>query len=266
MSSDAMFHISTLTETQVSAIAGGISLILAVALVVYYQRAKQLLDEMWAVDTYSASELRRMCSGGFDAVVEVQGQVSCDRPVTATYSQFPCVWCHTRVEREMTRVAASRSGVRTTHVWETGYDQVLTAIFKVSDETGYTLVDPTRADIDTEDPYVLITDRREPWFESVGRSDTGRYRITEEIFVPTGYAYILGEASSCQEGVQSDVLMHYPSEGYTDPGKRFFIISRKSEKEITGAKEFSLRICFWAGILGFLFAAYCALHALGMAL
>jgi len=261
-----MFHISRLTETQVTAIAGGISLILAVVLVVYYQRAKQLLDEMWAVDTYSASELRRMCSGGFDAVVEVQGQVSCDRPVTAPASQFPCVWCHTKVEREMTRVAASRSGVRTEHVWETGYDHTITAIFKVTDETSYTLVDPTDAGIDTEKPYVLITDQREPWFESVGRSDTGRYRITEEIFVPTGYAYVLGQASSCQEGVESDVLIHYPGEGYADPNRRFFIISRKSEKEIMGSKEISLKICFWAGILGFFFAAYCALHALGIAL
>lgn len=260
-----MFHTSTLTETQVTAIVGGVSLVLAVALIVYYQRAKQLLDEMWAVDTYSASELRRMCSGGFDAVVEVQGQVSCDSPVTATYSQFPCVWCRTKVERQVTRVVPSRYGVRTEHAWETGYDHTITAIFKVSDETGYTLVDPTDADIDTEKPYVLITDQREPWFESVGRSDTGRYRITEEIFVPTGYAYVLGQASSCQEGVESDVLIHYPGEGYTDPKRRFFIISRKSEKEITRSKEISLKICFWAGILGFFFAAYCALHALGYA-
>ena len=255
----------SLNDTQITLIAGAVSLVLAVALVIYYLRAKRILDEMWAVDTYTTRELRRMCSGGFNAVVEVQGDVTCDHPLTAPASTFPCVWCRTKVERETTRVRTTRYGAQTEHAWEVGYDHTITAIFKVNDETGYTLVDPTNADIQTDSPYVLMTDKIEPWFAEVGYSDTGQYRITEELFVPTGCVYVLGQASSTQEGTESDVLIHYPSEGYTDPKHRFFIISRESEKQITRSKETSLTVCFWAAIVGFVFAAYCGLHALGVA-
>lgn len=256
---------TSLNDTQITLIAGGISLIAATILVVYYLRAKRIIDEMWAVHTYQAAELRKMCSGGFNAVVEVEGKVSCDDPLTAPASQFPCVWCRTKVEREMTRTVTSRSGTRTEHVWELGYDHTIATVFKVTDDTGYTLVDPTGADIQTETPYVLIADKIEPWFAEVGYSDTGRYRITEQIFVPTGHVYVLGQATSVGEGTSPDALIHKPDEGYIDPRHRYFIISRESEQEIARSKEISLTVCFWASVLGFLFAAYCGLHVLGIA-
>lgn len=254
-----MWH-SLTADARASIIAGGISLVLSIVLIIYYRHAKGLLDEMWAVHTYKAAELRKTCSSGFNATVEVQGTMTCDDPVTAPASKFPCVWCRTRVERQMSR--SSGSGKQP--VWKPDYDVVLSTMFKVSDETGYTLVDPTNADIETEKPYQLITGEREPWFESVGYSDTGSYRITEEIFVPTGYAYVLGEASCTGAGTMPDALIHYPAVGYADARKPFFIISRKSEKQITQTNEFSLKICLYGGILGFFFAAYCALSLLGI--
>jgi hypothetical protein len=255
-----MLH-TNLTDTQITLIAGGVVFILAVALMVYYRRSKGLIDEMWAVDTYDAAELRKMCSGGFNAVVEVQGQVSCEAPITAPASKFPCCWCRTRVDREAERVVYDKSGARAERFWRTDYDKTLTTIFRVTDSTGFTLVDPTNAQIDTEDPYTLVTLERESWFDGeVGRSDTGRYRIREEIFVPSGYVYILGQASNCQEGLASDTLIHYPGEGYTDPSHRYYIISRKSEKDLTDTNEISVKVCFWAGIGGFMFAAYCILR------
>lgn len=258
--------LANLDDTQVTLIAGGIGFILAVTLMIYYWRAKGLLDEMWAVDTYQASELRTMCSSGFNAVVEIVGQVSCESPLIAPASQFPCCWCRTQIERQMRRTYATKSGVRTEEVWEKAYDHTATTLFKVTDSTGYTLVDPMNAQIDTEDPYTFMTMEREPWFPpEVEFSDTGTYRIKEEIFVPSGYVYVLGEASNLQDGTSSDVLIHRPSEGYTDPNRRYFIISRKSEKELTSMNDFSLKMCFWAGIIGFMFAAYCALHALKLA-
>lgn len=158
----------------------------------------------------------------------------------------------------------SRSGIRTEQVWVKDYDCTLAAIFKVHDSTGYTLVSPVGAEIDTEKPYQLITNKREPWFEGVGWSDTGMYRITETIFVPTGYAYVLGQASGAGEGTDPDVLIHWPGEGYVDPRHPVFIISRKTEKQITETNELSLRICFWGGMLGLFFTAYCGLSALGV--
>jgi hypothetical protein len=247
-------------DARASIIAGGISLVLSTVLIVYYRHAKGLLDEMWAVHTYKAGELRKMCSSGFNAVVEVEGKISCENPIDAPASKLPCVWCRTKVERQMSRL----SGSGKQFVWKPDYDVVLSTMFKVSDETGYTLVDPTNAEIETEKPYQLITSEREPWFESVGYSDTGSYRITEEIFVPTGYVYVLGEASCTAEGPMPDAFIHYPEAGYVDPKKPFFIISRKSEKQVTQSNEFSLKICLYGGILGLFFAAYCVLSLLGI--
>lgn len=254
----------TLQDAHVALIAGGISLAIAVVLMLYYHRSKMLLDEMWAVDTYESRELRRMCSDGFNAIVEVTGSVTCDNPVTSPASKLPCCWCRTIVEREVERVHHDKNGSHTERSWEKQLDRTITSIFKVHDATGYTLVDPTHADIDTEDPYMCITTQREPWFGTAQFSDTGNYRIREEFFLPTGNVYVLGQASSCGEGPAADVLVHYPSHGYQDPGHRFFIISRKSEKELVKTNEISLKVCFWAGVLGFFFAAYCGLHYLGV--
>lgn len=251
-------------DAQVTMIAGAVALALSVVLLWYYLRSKKLLDEMWAVDTYDARELRRMCSGGFRATVEVHGTVTCDKPITAPASKFPCCWCRTVVEREETRVSASKSGIRSERVWVRDYDRTIVAIFKVTDSTGYTLVNPMGADIDAEKPYRLVTCEREDWFDSVGWSDTGQYRITETIFVPTGYAYVLGEAVSAGEGTSADVLIQCPQCGYADERHPVFMISRSTEKQIAESNELSLRVCFWGGVGGTLFTLYCLLHLTGV--
>ncbi len=253
-----------LDETRVTMIAGGIALVLSVVLLWYYSRSKKLLDEMWAVDTYDARELRRMCSGGFRATVEVQGNVTCDQPVIAPASKFPCCWCRTIVERQETQVRASRTGIRTEHVWIKEYDFTIFAIFKVNDSTGYTLVNPLGADIETEAPYKLVTNEHEPWFTGVGYSDTGMYRITETIFVPTGFVYVLGQASCAGEGTDADVLIHEPSEGYIDPRHKVFLISRKTEKQLAESQDLSLAVSYWGAVIGLLFAAYCILSLVGV--
>lgn len=238
---------------------GGAAAILGFVLVFYYYRAKQLSAELWAVDTYDARELRRMCSDNFDATVEVQGTVSCDKPVTSPAMQVECCWCRTTIEREV------RGSKGSTH-WDQVSQNTLSAIFKLTDETGYVLVDPIKADIETDEPYRTITESPDPWMGilSFFSGETGRYRITEEVFLPTGHAFVLGQASTCGEGPQCDALVHYPSEGYIDPKHRFFIISRKSEKDIQDEQSISLKVCLWASIFAFGFAAYCGLVAIGI--
>ena len=239
-------------------IAEGLSLVLGGILLYYYLRARKLLDVMWAVDTYTAKELRTMCSDDFNATVEVQGQASCDRPILSLVSQIPCCWCRTRVDLQEVRNRATKSGIQTEHVWVNALDRTDVAVFSVTDETGYTFVDPTNSEIDAEEPHVIITSQREPWFGSIGYSDTGNYRITEEIFIPTGYIYVLGQASACQEGTSTDVLVHYPGEGYIDPGKPIFIISRKSERELAQSQEITAKICLWIGIAAAISFVFCA--------
>ncbi len=46
--------------------------------------------------------------------------------------------------------------------------------------------------------------------------------------------YVLGQAFPTGDG---DALIQYPKKGYMDPKKKFFFISRKSEKEMTQKKQ-----------------------------
>lgn len=242
-------------------IAAGVLTLVSLILLCLYNQTRRLLDEMWAVDTYDSRELARMCSDGFDATVEVEGTVSCEQPIVSLAAEVECVWFRTRVEREDRRtrtVRDSRTGhtrTETYYTWVTDMDVTHTTVFKVHDQMGFTLVDPEGADIDSEIVCSRITLMREPWFEGVMLSDTGRYRVNEEAFLPEGYAYVLGRATSTPKGV----LIHHPDEGYADSKARFFIISRKTEKELTRHKQRTQSVLFWLAVTAFLGAIYCAL-------
>jgi hypothetical protein len=251
-------------------IIGGISLLICLVCLLFYQKNKKLLDEMWAVDTYQARDLRCMVSGGFDATVEVEGTVSCDEPAISLAARIPCCYYQTCVSREdrRTRTVTSGSGsskrtrIETYYVWVEDLNKAVAKPFKVNDKTGFTLVDPAKASIDTECAYSEVIHQREPWFEpSVGFSDTGRYKIVESVFRPEGYVYVLGRATSTDSG---EALIHYPDKGYMDPNKKFYIISRKSEKELGRSKQKRGRVLFWISMLTFLVALYCVLASFGL--
>ena len=102
-------------------IIGGFSLVAGLICFFFYRKNKKLLEEMWAVDTYSAKNLRRLVKGDFEATVEVQGTVSCEKPVVSMAANIPCCYYHTSVERQdrRTRIVKSGSGtrIRTYYVW-----------------------------------------------------------------------------------------------------------------------------------------------------
>jgi hypothetical protein len=238
-------------------ITGSVSLILGSVLAVYYHRARALLDEMWAVDTYTSRELRRMCSGDFHATVEVQGKVSCDAPLTSPAANIECCWHHTRVDRQKRNSKGETS-------WEKVFEQTRSTVFKVNDGTGYTLVDPEKAEIDSVKVCNRTSVLAEPWFEGNLFFGGGLYRIYEEAFLPGGYVYVLGQASPVQQGASPDVVIHYPDKGYTEPDHRIFLVSRKPEKLLTSEQGISLSVCFWLAILAFGLAGYCTLSLSGI--
>jgi hypothetical protein len=116
-------------------------------------------------------------------------------------------------------------------------------------------VDPTEARIDLETLSDEQVSHREPWFEgSVGHSDTGLYKVLERAFLPKGNVYVLGRASDTEDGV---ALIRLPEKGYMDPKKKFFVISRKSEKELTRSKQKKARWLFWLSVAFLSIAIYC---------
>lgn len=249
-------------------IAGGIALICCAILAFYYFRSKQLIDEMWSVQTYDSTELKRMCRDGFDAIVEVQGAVACDKPITSPVSKLPCCWYHIKVRRQEEDRYGSIDDIfhEAKHIssadagWITEMDQTYAAIFKVEDKTGYTLVDPTGADVEAIEVFNGIVKRDTSWLEAFISSNAGKYHVTEEVFLPTGYAYVLGQATK----VTDDVMIHKPEHGYIDPDKRFFMISRKTEKELSNYKQITTSICFWFGVVALFTAVFCFLEGFGI--
>ncbi|UCE40166.1 MAG: hypothetical protein JSV17_11945, partial [Candidatus Aminicenantes bacterium] len=240
------------------------SLLICLILFFVFRKTKKLLEEMWAVDTYTAKDLRLLVKHRFDATVEVEGQVSCDDPVISLAARIPCCYAHTTVSRQerKTRTVTGRgsdgrshSREETYYDWTIDLNETSSAIFKIQDKTGYTLVDPTDARIDLETVYDEQISHREPWFESsVSFSDTGLYKIHERAFLPKDFAYVLGRATSTEEG---QALILAPEKGYMDPKKKFFVISRKSEKELTRSKQKKARWLFWLSAVFFSIALYC---------
>jgi len=251
---------------QVLMIGGGF-LLAGLLCFFFYNKNKKLLLEMWAVDTYRASDLRRLVKGGFDATVEVQGMVSCENPIVSLAARIPCCYYHTSVARQdrRTRTVKSGSGMRTqTHyVWVKEMGEKISTQFTVRDKTGETFVDPTQASIDTEIVLNKVIRHRELWFgENVRDSDTGRYRIRESVFKPEGFVYVLGQATATKEG---EAQIRFPKKGYMDPKKKFFVISRKSEKELTQKKQKVGRVLLTMCGIFFLAVLYSLLAYFGLA-
>ena len=226
---------------------------------------------MWAVDTYTVKDFKRLVSAGVVATVEVQGTVFCDRPLLSLAANIPCCYFHTTVARQerRTRVKTSGSGsyrrtrTQTYYVWVETKSENKSTVFRVRDRTGDTLVNPNKATIDTDTIVNKVVGYREPWFDqSVGISDTGRYRIRESVFKPKGFVYVLGEASVLKDGASQ---IRYPIKGYMDPKRKFFIISRKSEKELTRKKQKVGRVLLWVGLVFFTGFVYCLLAYFGVA-
>jgi hypothetical protein len=116
-------------------------------------------------------------------------------------------------------------------------------------------VDPTEARVDLETVYNEQVSHRESWFESrVGHSDTGLYKIHERAFLPKGFAYVLGRATDTEDGI---AMIRFPEKGYMDPKKKFFVISRKSEKDLTRSKQRKARWLFLLSTVFLLIALYC---------
>ncbi len=222
---------------------------------------------MWAVDTYSAADLRRLVKGGFDATVEVQGLVFCENPIISLAAHIPCCYFHTTVARQSrrTRSIKSGSGMRTqTHyVWVNEMDEKISTPFKVRDKTGETVVDPARASIDTETVLNKVVRYREPWFgDNVRDSDTGRYRIRESVFIHEGFVYVLGQATTTKAG---EAQIRFPKKGYMDPKRKIFLVSRKSEKELTQKKQKVGRVLKIMSAFFFLALMYSLLAYFGLA-
>lgn len=244
-----------------------IGLVLVGIGVFLFLRHKKALDkvlEMKFTKTGTTSELQELQKavadeigpGGFNQLAEVKGTVECEAPLTAELSEQPCVWYSMSVveryeEQYQERDAEGRVRTGTRTGTATVASNTQSVSFSLRDASGTIGITPNGAAIDGR----KIVDRYEP---ATGTSDTlqlgafrfspsarsGRnvlgYQYSEQIIPLDARIYVIGEATD-RDGKLAV--------GKPVDGEKPFIISMRSEEEVTRGMESSATAQKWIGIL-----------------
>jgi hypothetical protein len=253
----------------------GIILLGVAGLLIYFRkRAEAQLLAIRFVKTSTVAEaldLQRSVAeeigpGGFAQQMEFTGIARCDAPLTAELSQQPCVYYSMSVEERYEETYTERDAQGNTQTrTRTGSAVVASntqhTCFSLDDGTGNILIDPEGANIDAR----KVVDRYEPYTGGGGVLRAGNfsfqlggilgsprrvlgYQYRESIIAPGQQLYTLGEVSDSS----GEAVLRRQS----DP-KASFIISIKSEEELTRGKESTIKWLLYGAIA-------CALAAVVM--
>ncbi len=248
-------------------------------LLIYLRKQNQgkLLDIKF-VKTSTAQELQEMCaaikesmsqSGGFKQQSEVKGLVKCDKPLHGELSKKLCVFYEMNVEEryEETYYETDQQGNRHRKT-RTGTTSVASNSqripFYVQDATGKILVNPEGADLEG----TQVVSKYEQNF-SAGRVSFGGfslsvsagsgdrrvlgYQFTEKILEVDRNVYVLGDAADTSGSLQ----MQMPDE----KGKPY-IITYKSEEQLTCDTESSINMMMYGAIACFIIGACAIVYGL----
>jgi hypothetical protein len=192
----------------------------------YRRRLGQEIAIMASVATSKAADVSRLAPG---TAAEVKGTLRCAAPLSAEFSNVPCVYHKSEIQREVTYYTRGSDGkserkTRTENV----QSNTRFAICTVEDESGAVALNFTGADVEGE----LVVNRREAEARGVagtvisialGSNETSTLLYTETILPKDIPVYVLGE-------VQADRSIGKPAAGSSN---RVFVVSQKSEEERT---------------------------------
>ena len=239
---------------QVLLVFGGLLLALGIMFLFLKRSAEKKLDTVRSTKTVTAKELNNMVAAGSPGqMVQVNGTIESDTPLTGQLSQEKCVYCRTSVHRDYEETYRQQdSEGRDMPATRRGSERINHAEnhthFYVIDETGKVRVNPQNAEIDltkTVDKFepanaLQFTGNSLHWgnfsfnINKQDRNTRGRttigYRFTEEIMPLNQQVTVLGEAAS---GPQEVTI--------SKPGKGTFIISTKSREGLTSSMEGNIR-------------------------
>jgi hypothetical protein len=239
-------------------VAGGV-------LLYFRYRTQQKVGLMRRTETSSAADVSALAPG---TLVEIQGTLRCDSPLTSEMSGRICAYYSARVVREYLerdRDDDNRPGSNRRSETLAHNEQLVQ--FTVEDGTGSVLVQPDGADMDA----YKVVDRFERNTDGEGSSisfagatlqlgggeHTIGYRYTESILPVDGPVYVLG------------VVREYSEIGapQLESREQRFIISYRSEEAL---KQNLGKSAFWLGLIalslfvfGAVFAAVSIASALG---
>lgn len=246
-------------------IIGVILIALAGLLLFLRKRTQDKLLEIRYVKTSSVSEVLELQQsiaaevgpGGFKQQTELKGTAQCETPLKAELSEEPCVYYSMSVEeRYEERYTERDSQGNTQQRTRTGSSVVASNTqatrFQIDDGTGVLDVDSDGASIDAR----TVMDKYEPYSGGGGSLNIGSftlnfggtiggarrvlgYHYRESIIAPGQQLYVLGEVDDSS----GTPVMKRPSE----KGKPF-ILSIKSEEEITRSSERSINFMLYGAI------------------
>lgn len=163
-------------------------------------------------------------------LVELKGTVTCEQPLIAELSEYPCVYCHTTIEEHYEEteceidedgdaVSTENSGIKTLS------DRIRQTNFYLEDRTGRILIDLTGAEID---PIVVVDE-----FTARNPSPTASYRLlgfqkTEKLIRVGAKIYVIGEVSNPKGKLQI---------GVSRDREASFIVSCQSEGNLLKSKK-----------------------------
>ncbi len=255
----------------IPAIVGLVVIGIGALLVMQRRKAQDKLLEIKSTQTSTAKDLTDMCrtiseelgtKGGFKQQSEVKGFVKCDQPLTSELAKQPCVYYAMTVEEryEETYMEKDAQGTmqRKTRTGATTVASNSQRVhFQIEDETGRITVNPNNANIDP----IQVISKYEPYanrnsisfgaftFQVPSRSGDRHilgYQFTESLIPLNRRAFVLGEASDGS----GELMIQAPSE----KGKPF-IITLKSEEELTKATESSIAMLFYGAVACFAIGA-----------
>jgi hypothetical protein len=244
----------------------GVVLIGVAGLLLYFRKkAEAQLLEIQFVKTSTVAEALEVQQsvagelgpGGFAQQMEFKGTARCDTPLTGELSQQPCVYYSMSVEERYEetyteRDAQGNSQTRTRTGSAVVASNTQQTRFMLDDGTGSIIVDPDGATIDA----TKVVDRYEPYGGGGGTLRAGNFTFNlggilgsprrvlgynyRESIIPIGQQlYTLGELN---DSGGAPVLRRQSTP------KAPFIISVKSEEELTHGKQQSVKFMLYGAI------------------
>jgi hypothetical protein len=214
------------------------------AVCLYFRRKYQSeIALMAAIETSRAGDVAKIPEG---TLVEVKGTIRCDAPLTGQFSELPCVYSRSTIEREERR----RKDGQDETTYHTESDVENHAIFWVEDASGRVAVDCQGASV--EAPMVHDRTGNKTLAGSVASLAVGllgglstAYRYREYILAPDQPVYVLGTTRS-GGGIGAASPQAARSE---------FIVTHKSEEERAKSSRTTTIILLVVAVLLFAGAA-----------
>jgi hypothetical protein len=231
----------------------GVALALLLILIAFFVRRKKHL-----IDDLPTSKV----DGVFIGLVELKGTAEAERPLTSYLRAALCVHYAWKVEehwRKREKVyytdkdGKRRSRTKTTSGWRTVSSDAHIIPFYLKDDSGVILVRPQGAKIEPVQVFSRQCTKGDPLYFGKGPrrgvpNSTGRRRFTEQAIPLHHRLYLVGKARE-REDVVAPVIT-------ADPEARLFLISTRSENEVSSGYSATYILCTVFGFLALLGAQY----------